>query len=222
MNTFELIIFDCDGVIVDSERITNQVYADLLDETCGLQFSLEQMYDTFVGLSSKQCLGIIRDLLGKEPPNQLQTRYKKDIEIALKNSVVAVNGIKGALNDLNIPYCIASNSHRQRIDASLIKSEMHSFFEGKIYSVEDVKRAKPFPDIYLLAAQKMGCVEPSKCLVIEDSPTGVKSGIAAGMTVFGFSELMPEKKLLDAGAHHTFNNMSQLNHEIQQYQNTQL
>jgi len=217
MDNVELIIFDCDGVLVDSERIANEVYAKTLEELCGLSFSLEQMYEIFVGKSSQQCLQIIQDMLGKSPPKELQSRCKHNIDQALNQSVTAVNGIEHALNNLPIPYCVASNSTHERINISLRKTNLLHLFKNKIYSVSDVARAKPFPDIYLYAARKMGHVNPNKCLVIEDSPTGVRSAVAAGMTVFGYTEIMPSSRLIEAGAHRTFKAMNKLQYEIKNY-----
>ncbi len=219
MNDFELVIFDCDGVLVDSERIANETYALILKELCGLSFNLEQMYDTFVGKSAEQCQQIIHQLLGQEPPKQLQQRYKQEVAVALANSLQPIKGIQSALASLAMPYCVASNSNRQRIEISLQKTAMLAIFTDRIFSCDDVEHPKPYPDIYLFAAQNMGGVKPEKCLVIEDSPTGIKSALAAGMTVFGYTELMPEANLLEAGAHHTFNDMRCLNKEIDHYTN---
>ncbi len=217
MNKFELIIFDCDGVLVDSERIANTVFAQLLNQEFNLTLSLDDMFETFVGRSSKQCMEIIEQMLGFKPPSDLEIRHKNAINEALQESVVAVTGIKQALVELSIPYCVASGGSYEKMETTLGKTKLLKQFGGKIYSTSDVAREKPFPDIYLHASRAMGCFEPNKCLVIEDSPLGVEGGVAAGMTVFGYAELTNEEKLIQAGAHHTFKDMANLTHEITAY-----
>ena len=217
MSNFELIIFDCDGVIVDSERIANEVFAKVLNEECGFSLSLDDMFQTFVGHSSSQCMAIIKEMLGEEPRPHLESRYKEEINHALATSVTAVSGIENAITNISIPYCVASSGSYEKMRTTLGKTKLLKYFDGKLHSTTDVDRGKPFPDIYLYAAKKMGVLDPSKCLVIEDSPLGVKGGVSAGMTVFGYSELMDRNRLINAGAHHTFNNMYYLANEIQRF-----
>ena len=217
MNKFELIIFDCDGVLVDSERIANEVFAKVLNEECGFSLSLEDMFHTFVGHSSSQCMFIVKEMLGKEPPAHLEQRYKDEINHALSTSVEAVSGIEKAIAEISIPFCVASSGSHEKMQTTLGKTKLLKYFEGKLHSSSDVERGKPFPDVYLYAASKMGGLEPSKCLVIEDSPLGVKGAVSAGMTVFGYTELMDESRLIEAGAHHTFNKMHNLKDEILNY-----
>lgn len=222
MGKFELIIFDCDGVLVDSERVANEVFAKILKEECGLSFSLDDMFETFVGHSSKQCMKVIEEMLGSKPPSGLEARYKNDINRALKESVTAVNGIEQALAEISIPYCVASSGSYEKMRVTLSKTNLLGLFDGKLHSTSDVARGKPFPDIYLHAAQSMGCLEPGRCLVIEDSPLGVEAGVAAGMVVFGYAELMKEERLIESGAHHIFKEMSNLANEIAVYEHTAL
>ena len=214
MNKFELIIFDCDGVLVDSERIANEIFSQVLHEECGLTLSLDDMFQTFVGHSSAQCMTIIKDMLGKEPPPHLEQRYKNEINDALANSVTAVPGIEETIANISIPFCVASSGSHEKMQITLGRTKLLHHFEGKLHSTSDAGRSKPFPDVYLYAARNMGISNPSKCLVIEDSPVGVKAGVAAGMTVFGYTKLMDESKLIQAGAHHTFNDMHNLINEI--------
>ncbi|MEE9320729.1 MAG: HAD family hydrolase [Granulosicoccus sp.] len=213
----DLIIFDCDGVLVDSERIANEVFANVLNEECGFSFDLDDMFEMFVGRSSGQCMGLIEEMLGFKPPSDLESRYKNEINTALKNSVVAVTGIEQALENISIPYCVASSGSYEKMRTTLGKTNLLKTFEGKLHSASDVARGKPFPDIYLHAAKSMGNIEPAKCLVIEDSPIGVEGGVAAGMVVFGYAELMREERLVQAGAHHTFKEMYNLVNEIELY-----
>lgn len=222
MRNFDLIIFDCDGVLVDSERIACEIFARVLNEECGISLSLDDMFKTFVGRSSSQCMEIVEEMLGEKPPLGLKERYKNDINLALKSSVTSVAGIEKAIADISIPYCVASSGSYEKMETTLGKTNLLPFFEGKLHSTSDVNRGKPFPDIYLHAAQNMGVSDPSKCLVIEDSPLGVEGGVSAGMTVFGYSELMDESRLREAGAHHTFNKMALLANEIEEFVQTAL
>jgi len=207
---FDLIIFDCDGVLVNSEEVANEVFAEVLLQVCGLEFTLEEMFDTFVGHSRAQCLEKIEAILGEPPPPKLDQRYQEDINLALKDSVAAIEGIEAVLTDLTVPYCVASSGSHDKMKLTLGKTGLIDFFDGNIFSTSEVKRGKPHPDIYLHAATTMGGYQPQRCLVIEDSPIGVTGAVAAGMQVFGFAELMPAHKLKSSGAHLVFENMHDL------------
>ncbi len=217
MSSFELIIFDCDGVLVDSERLTAKVFANVIFEECGLSYSLNELTSNFMGKSSKQCLEIIENKLGHKPPNGLEHRYKTDINNALSKSVEKISGIDIVLQQISIPYCVASGGSLEKIHLTLNKTHLFRYFDGKIFSASDVSRPKPFPDIFHHAATSMGCHDPSRCLVIEDSPHGVEGGVAAGMIVFGFADLITSEKLVQSGAHHIITDMSKLANEIESY-----
>ncbi len=208
--SIDLVIFDCDGVLVDSERVANEVFARLLAEVCGLQFTLEDMFDTFVGHSRAQCLQKIEALIGEPPPPELDQRYQQDINLALEESVMAIDGIENVLEQLPLPYCVASSGSHEKMRMTLGKTDLRRFFEGNIFSTSDVERGKPHPDIYLHAASSMGINDPGRCLVVEDSPIGVTGAVTAGMQVFGFAELMPAHKLQASGAHLIFDRMHDL------------
>jgi HAD superfamily hydrolase (TIGR01509 family) len=208
MPQFDLVIFDCDGVLVDSERITNQVFAEMLNEI-GLPVTLEDMFEKFVGRSMSQCLELIAEMLGTQPPEDFVENYKKRTTSALLSKLTAVPGIESALDKIRLPYCVASSGDHDKMRTTLGITKLLPRFEGKLYSVTEVKKGKPHPDVFLYAAQKHA-VEPSSCVVIEDTPTGVKAGIAAGMTVYGYAALTPASRLLEAGAHGTFADMALL------------
>ena len=209
-SAFDLVIFDCDGVLVDSERVANEVFARVLDEVCGLQFTLEDMFDTFVGHSRLQCLQKVEAMIGEAPPPELDLRYQRDINAALAQSVQAIDGIEGVLEQLQLPCCVASSGSHEKMRMTLGRTGLMRFFEGNIFSTSDVERGKPHPDIYLHAARSMGVDEPARCIVVEDSPIGVTGAVAAGMRVFGFAELMPARRLREAGAHEVFHRMQDL------------
>lgn len=217
MSDFDLIIFDCDGVLVDSERIANEVFARILNEECGLSLSLADMFQIFVGHSSLQCLDILKNMLGKEPPAGIEERYRHEIGLALSARVTAVNGIEAVLKNSTIPFCVASSGTHEKMQMTLGKTGLLKYFKDACFSVSDVKSGKPSPDVYLYAADRMEVSDPRKCLVIEDSPLGVKGGVSAGMTVFGYAELMDEEKLVSAGAHRVFYDMSSLHQQIRDH-----
>lgn len=214
---FELVIFDCDGVLVDSERVANEVFASVLEEVCGLEFTLDDMFDTFVGHSRLQCLEKIEAILGEPPPDELDRRYQQDINLALEKSVEAIRGIDHVLEQLALPSCVASSGSHEKMQMTLGKTGLLDYFTGRIFSTSEVERGKPHPDIYLHAAARMGMCDPARCLVIEDSPIGVSGAVAANMTVFGFAELMPAHRLRASGAHRVFERMSDLPELIDSY-----
>lgn len=207
---FDLVIFDCDGVLVDSERVANEVFARVLDEVCGLQFTLDDMFDTFVGHSRLQCLQKVEAMIGEPPPVELDLRYQRDINDALERTVQAIDGIETVLQAVGLPYCVASSGSHEKMKMTLGKTGLMRYVEGRVFSTSDVERGKPHPDIYLHAARSMGVDDPARCVVVEDSPIGVTGAVAAGMRVYGFAELMPAERLHAAGAHRVFTRMYDL------------
>ena len=168
------------------------------------------MFDTFVGHSRLQCLQKIEALIGEPPPDELDRRYQQDINQALAQSVVAIDGIETVLEQLSLPCCVASSGSHEKMQMTLGKTGLIDYFSGNIFSTSDVERGKPHPDIYLHAAASMGVDDPARCLVIEDSPIGVTGAVAAEMKVFGFAELMPAHRLQASGAHLVFERMRDL------------
>jgi HAD superfamily hydrolase (TIGR01509 family) len=195
-------------VLVDSERITNRVFAAMLNEI-GLGVTLEDMFDRFVGRSMDQCLEIISGLLGRDVPAGFVAEYRSRSSAALLSEVKPVPGIEAALEALELPYCVASNGTLEKMQTTLGITGLWPRFEGRLFSVDDVERGKPFPDLYLLAASRYG-VAPSRCAVIEDTPTGVTAGVAAGMAVYGYCALTPRRRLEEAGVQCTFASMQDL------------
>lgn len=202
------MIFDCDGVLVDSELITNRVFASMLNEL-GLALSLEDMFERFVGRSMPQCLEVITELLGRPVPHRFVEEYQTRSARALKAELKAVPDIGTVLAAMRIPYCVASSGTHEKMQTTLGITGLLPQFRGKMYSVTEVAQSKPFPDVFLHAARQQG-VLPGDCAVIEDTPTGVRAGVAAGMTVFGYCALTPKQRLIEAGAHHTFERMRDL------------
>ncbi len=203
-----LIIFDCDGVLVDSERACNQVMADLLAEH-GLRLTLEETIERFIGRSVAQCIAIITELLGKAPPGDFQSRLSQRTRAALEAELTAVPGVDEMLSTLAEPYCVASNGNRAKMTFTLGHTGLLERFAGRMFCADDVAAPKPAPDLFLHAARRFDA-DPSRCIVVEDTPTGVAAARAAGMTALGFAALTPVSRLRDAGAHATFSQMREL------------
>jgi len=205
MSRFDLVIFDCDGVLVDSERITNQVFCTMLNEL-GLPVTLDDMFERFVGQSMQQCIEMITEMRGSPPPESFVPQLRVHAAEALKEQITPIPGIEEALKDLGVPYCVASSGEHEKIRLTLGVTGLLKHFENRIFSVSDVGRPKPAPDVFLFAARKLGAT-PSRCAVVEDTPTGVRAAVAAGMHVFGFTAHTPEHRLREAGAHKVFSDM---------------
>lgn len=206
---FKLVIFDCDGVLVDSERITNTVLAELLNEL-GLSLSLNYMFEHFMGKSMPQCIELVTTLLGKSPPSNFEECFRERSRIGLEKGLQPVPGVPEMLQILKLPCCVASSGSHSKMRTTLGITGLLSRFANRLYSVTDVTHGKPAPDVFLYAATECG-VKPSACAVVEDTPTGVEAGVAAGMTVFGYTGLIPAGRLRMAGAHYTFGHMQELN-----------
>jgi HAD superfamily hydrolase (TIGR01509 family) len=205
---FELVIFDCDGVLVDSELITSRVFASMLNEL-GICVTHEDMFARFVGRSMGQCLEVIEGMLGHAVPADFVGRFHIKTAIALRSDLKAIPGVEAALNAIKVPYCVASSGSHEKMQMTLGITGLMSKFRGRLFSITEVARPKPFPDVFLHAAKQLG-VAASACAVIEDTPTGVAAGVAAGMKVFGFCAYTPKAQLQNAGAHVTFDSMSSL------------
>jgi HAD superfamily hydrolase (TIGR01509 family) len=208
MRPIELVIFDCDGVLVDSELITNRVFAAMLGGL-GLPVTVEYLLENFVGHSMQHCWDEVARMLGREVPEQIRHEFQLRTTAALQAEVKAVDGVEAVLDSLHVPYCVASSGNHVKMATTLGATGLLPRFGARIFSVTEVARGKPAPDIFLYAASKCG-IEPSACAVVEDSPAGVTAGVGAGMRVFGYCAFTPERRLREAGAHHTFNSMAKL------------
>ena len=204
---FELIIFDCDGVLVDSEAISNGILCDMINEL-GLAYSLEQTVAAFKGRSMASCYAIIAEQLQRPMPSDFDRRFRDRTFAAFARDLQPVPGIHAALANIPIPTCVASSGPHEKIRHNLELTRLLDRFDGRIFSASDVAHGKPAPDLFLHAARTFG-IEPARCAVIEDSSLGVQAGVAAGMTVFGFAADSDRSQLRAAGAT-TFDAMSEL------------
>lgn len=215
MSGFDLILFDCDGVLVDSEIIAAEVESKLLRDS-GFDITAEDMCIRFAGMDWKSILLTIEQEADIPVSAQLLDKSEKLLDAALLRRVKMIEGVRYALAKITEQRCICSNSSSPRLDLMLTKVGLKPFFEGHIYSAKDLgpDRTKPKPDIYLFGAKQFG-VDPSRCLVIEDSVHGVHAARVAGMRVIGFtggSHTYPTHadRLTDAGAETVISRMVEL------------
>lgn len=209
----ELVIFDCDGVLVDSEVISCRAHADVLTRH-GYPIDAEQVFHRFLGRSTRQANIEIEAELGRSLPEAYHTDLQDELFRSFAADLKAVPHIGEALDAITMPVCVASSGSQQRMRVSLGRAGFYDRFAPNIFSAAQVGRGKPAPDLFLFAASKMKA-SPDRCLVIEDSVAGVSGAVAAGMTVFGFcggSHCRPghPETLRAAGAHLTFADMRQL------------
>jgi HAD superfamily hydrolase (TIGR01509 family) len=184
------VIFDCDGVLVDSEVLASPIFAGMLTQL-GLPTTAADVDRDFKGRSWEHGLDVIRARRdGAEPWPELRERYRAALFAAFDVELRPIDGIAEALDALDaagIPYCVASSGDHERIRRGLSAAGLLDRFpDATIFSVEDVKRGKPAPDLFLHAAERMG-FEPAATLVVEDSEAGVEAGVAAGMRVLGYA-----------------------------------
>jgi len=211
MSRTRLVIFDCDGVLVDSEPVANRTLGNMLLEL-GLDLTQQQIFEHFVGYSLPHCLRVIEGMRGHAAPENFLRDLQARTFAAFKTELRATPGIEqtlDALDAVGLPYCVASSGDHEKMNTTLGITGLLPRFAGRIFSVTQVAHGKPAPDIYLFAAAQMNAV-PSSCAVVEDTPPGVRAGVAAGMTVFGFCAFTPAEKLRAAGAQQTFDDMQRL------------
>lgn len=215
MNGFDLIIFDCDGVLVDSEIIAADVESRLLTEA-GYPISVEEMGERFAGLTWRNILFQVEQEANIPLSASLIDKSEQILDMRLAREVKALPGVDFAVARLPLRRCICSNSSSERLDMMLTKVGLKPFFAPNIFSAKDLgpNRSKPKPDIFLHGAEQMG-VSPDKTVVVEDSVHGVHAARAAGMRVIGFtgaSHTYPAHadKLTDAGAETVISRMTDL------------
>ena len=190
-NGWQLAIFDCDGVLVDSEAITHQVLVDALGDL-GLKIGLEEAFDLFMGNTLQQTIGIVENRLGGPLPEGFFPQWRERLYATFRElPVQSVSGVEQVLRQVTCPACVVSNGPLAKMRTTLGVTGLLDQFEGKLFSAESGWPGKPAPDLFIAAAAEFD-VLPEQTFVVEDSPTGVRGGIAAGMFVFGY-----------AGADHT-------------------
>ncbi len=213
---FDAVLFDCDGVLVDSEPITNRVLAEMLGEL-GWQLTVEESMRLFTGKAVKDEAALIESKTGFAVTPEWLGGFWLRRNAALDRDLVEIAGAPSAVRALHSAtggrIACASGADRHKVELQLEKIGLLDAFEGRIFSGHETPRSKPAPDVYLAAAAALDA-DPARCAVIEDTVTGATAGVAAGATVFGYSPGEPghsgAQALLSVGAVQVFGDMAQL------------
>ncbi|MFH9734839.1 HAD family hydrolase [Streptomyces sp. NPDC017260] len=207
---YDLVIFDNDGVLVDSEPISNRLLAGYLTEL-GHPTSYDDSLRDYMGAAMHRVHDLVLERTGRRLPEDFDDIFHGRVFAAFERDLEPVPGAVGVLEKLagdGVPYCVASSGSHERIRVGHRKTGLDRWFDDeRIFSSQDVGRGKPAPDLFLYAAERMG-VAPERCAVIEDSPLGVRAAVAAGMDVYGFTAMTPAAKL--GGATRLFGDMGEL------------
>ena len=206
---FELVIFDCDGVLVDSEALGNNVLAEML-ANFGHRVSVIASEARFRGMQLTKCLEILEREAGIELPESFEVDVRQRMSSVFQARLQPVEGAQRLVESLRIPFCVASTGPRKKIEENLRITNLYTHFAGKIFSGYEIGSWKPDPGIFLSAARQFD-VAPEDCIVIEDSPVGVSAGIAANMTVLGLSAVESDKSV--AAANRVFGSLDEI-HEF--------
>ncbi|WP_329119041.1 HAD family hydrolase [Streptomyces sp. NBC_01465] len=207
---YDLVIFDNDGVLVDSEPISNTILAGYLTEL-GHPTTYEESLRDYMGAAVHRVHDLVLERTGQQLPDGFDDALHARVFAAFERELEPVAGVVDVLGGLvaeGVPYCVASSGTHERIRVGHRRTGLDEWFEEEwVFSAEDVGRGKPAPDLFLHAAERMG-VSPERCVVVEDSPLGVAAAQAAGMDVYGFTAMTPEERL--AGAQGYFSKMADL------------
>ena len=209
----DLVIFDCDGVLIDSETIAARTEAACLNEI-GIKITTSEIASWYVGLSMSSMLADIEIRYGRRLPADFGERLTQRAAAAFETELIATPGIETALKALRSRVCVASSSAPQRLRHSLSMVGLLRYFDPHVFSATQVEHGKPAPDLFLFAADRMAA-RPDACVVIEDSEAGIKAAVAAGMRPLGFTGGSHcgsdhADRLSQAGAAATFGQMARL------------
>ena len=207
MNKYKCIIFDCDGVLVDSEPISIQLLVDMAN-SYGANIDLAYGMKHFKGSFFDACKKNIAQLTQKPIPDSFQDDYRKLSFEAFRKGIKPIEGIKNVLDNLGIPFCVASSGPENKIKLNLELSGLLPYFENKIFSCYTIQKWKPDPAVFLWAAKTMG-FKPEDCVIVEDSLSGVLAAKAGGFDVFGFTAHDYNNEL-EKETTKTFNSMATL------------
>jgi HAD superfamily hydrolase (TIGR01509 family) len=204
----ELVIFDCDGVLVDSEPLSVGVDATVLAEL-GMPLSEQEIIDRFVGRSPAVMRQAIEHHLGHTLDDDWVTRTRSRYTEAFERDLEPIDGIKEALDAIEAQTCVASSSEPDELAFKLRLTGLYERFAGRIFSASEVRHGKPAPDLFLHAAERMG-IAPGSCAVVEDSQYGVQAARAAGMGVFGYAGSVTPARMLEGPGTTVFSDMRDL------------
>ncbi|MEM6964570.1 MAG: HAD-IA family hydrolase [Bacteroidota bacterium] len=194
----KLIIFDCDGVLVDTEAISTGVITQLA-RALGVPISNQEALETFTGTSLNFVQDFLEKKLGKKLPEDFEPVYRKKTFEEFEKNLQPISGIHAIVENLAIPFCVASNAPIYKVEFNLKLTNLYPFFEGKIFSAYQVEKWKPDPTLFLTAAKTMG-FRPEECMVVEDSAAGVLAAKAAKMKVLGYAHGEKAERLKSHGA----------------------
>ena len=204
---YKCIIFDCDGILVDSEEISNSILIQMANEI-GVEIKMEYALENFAGKSLKSCFEHIEKLIKKSLPNTFEKEYRNRTFSAFKTDLKPIKGIHKLLDQIKIPFCVASSGPTEKIRLNLTTTNLIEKFENRIFSSYEIGSWKPNPEIFEYAAKKMG-FEPNECVVIEDSLAGIKAGRKGGFDVYGFCNEKNNRLFENEGAK-VFSEMNEL------------
>lgn len=207
MSKYKCIIFDCDGVLIDSESIAIGVLVNMANDL-GANMNFEESLIILKGKALNFCMTLISERVGMPLPMNFELDYRINTFETFRRKIQPIEGIKEVVENLEIPFCIASSGPENKIRLNLEITGLLPFFEGNIFSCYAIKKWKPEPDIFLWAAETMG-FKPKECLVIEDSLSGVQAAKSGGFDVFGYTEHDFNNEL-QSEATKTFNSMNML------------
>jgi len=182
---FDLVIFDCDGVLIDSEIISARMLIEELAQL-GVQIDLDYVSRHFLGRSYPTVMAQIRREFGLDLPSAFEAQYRERLLDAFQRELHVMPGVTEVLDTLAVPFCVATSSSPRRAAMSLTLTGLRNRVGDRLFTASQVERGKPAPDLFLFAAASMGC-DPARTLVIEDSRTGLRAGLAAGMQVWHFT-----------------------------------
>ncbi|MEM9679405.1 MAG: HAD family hydrolase [Bacteroidota bacterium] len=207
MSKYKCIIFDCDGVLVDSEVIGNSVMVEMANEL-GANIDLDYALRHFKGNALENCFEQIATIVTQTLPDNFETEYRRRSFEAFKTQIRPIDGVKDVIEQLEIPFCVASSGPVNKIRLNLELTGLLPYFQDAIFSCYTIKKWKPNPAVFLWAAKTMG-FSPKECLVIEDSIIGVNAAINGGFDVFGYTA-HDYKEELKSKATKVFDNMIKL------------
>lgn len=204
---YKCIIFDCDGILVDSEKISNRVLIEMAKEL-GLDIDIAYAETNFTGTALKSVFNWIEEQSGKKLPANFEKEFRKRTFELFATDLQSVKGIRQVLDTVSVPICVASNGPLEKIKLNLTVTKLIDKFGDNIYSAYQIGSWKPSPKLFQYAAKNMG-FEPKDCLVIEDSIAGIKAAKSGGFRVYGYTNDRNRKTFEDAGAI-VFNKMEDL------------
>ena len=213
----EVVIFDCDGVLVDSERIAVEIDVAVL-ERVGLKMTKAEVIDRFVGRAASVMDAAIEHHLGHSLSPELQAEFDQLYREAFERDLRPVPGVIDAVAQLDLSTCVASSSTPESLHRKLMHVGLYDTFAGSIFSAVEVRNGKPAPDLFIYAAERMGVI-PHRCVVVEDSQYGVQAARAAGMHAFAFASGFVDPEALRGPDTTLFTEMSQLPALIESFAN---